>query len=163
MLLLVPVLFFIPSLAHGEGGEGGGEAVALGWVAIGAGLVANLSFVIFKAVRKVPMLRAAGQGGTVGSLAPMYSPMLNFHIMLNSVAYFAGMAHGLMLVRGLDPISLSLVLVMTVSMASGIILKYTQGRNMKLFGRLVHGQFVLAVLLVALVALHVITHSGGPD
>ena len=50
-----------------------------------------------------------------------------------------------------------LTLVMTVMMISGLALKYTSTRNPKVFGRLLHGQFGLVILLVALVALHTVT------
>jgi hypothetical protein len=73
------------------------------------------------------------------------------------------MSHGIMLVRGLDYISFSLAIIMTFSMASGIVLKYASGKNLKFFGRLAHGQFILAVLLVVLVILHVFTMSGNFD
>ena len=64
---------------------------------------------------------------------------LNFHIMLNSIGYFAGMTHGLMLSRHLDSVSLSLAIVMSVMMVSGLLLKYTSSRNSKIFGKLLHG------------------------
>jgi len=41
-------------------------------------------------------------------------------------------------------------------MASGIMLKYTLGKNLKFLNRLIHGQVILVVLLVMLVILHVI-------
>lgn len=94
---------------------------------------------------------------TSQSLTSMYQPVLNFHIMLNSVGFFAGLSHGFMLIRGLDYISFSMVIVMTVSMFRGIILRLTSGRNLKFFSRLVHGQAILAALLVTLVILHVVT------
>ncbi len=158
-LPLLLVLFLAPAVAYGEDGKGSNAATTLGWISIGSGLVANLSLVIFKAARRTPILRLVGAPGIYRSIAPAYRPVLDFHIMLNSVGYFAGMAHGLMLIRGLDAVSLSLAIVMTVSMASGILLRFTSGRDTKLFGRLVHGQFVLAVLLITLVVLHVLMHG----
>jgi hypothetical protein len=126
-------------------------------MAIGCGLTANLTLVLFKALKKKISMKVVVGAGTSQNLAPMYMPVLNFHIMLNSVGFFAGLSHGFMLMRGLDYISLSLVIVMTVSMISGIILKFASGRNLKFFVRLVHGQVILAVLLVTLVTLHVVT------
>lgn len=86
----------------------------------------------------------------------VYKPVLNFHIMLNSIGYFAGMTHGLMLSRHLDSVSLSLAIVMSVMMVSGLLLKYTSSRNSKIFGRLLHGQFGLVILLTVLVVLHIV-------
>ncbi len=90
-------------------------------------------------------------------MAPSYKPILNFHIILNSIGYFSGMFHELMLSSNLEPISLSLALVMTVLMISGILLRYTSARNAKMFNRLLHGQFGLVILLVGLILLHVLT------
>lgn len=159
LLVIALFLLFIPAVAYGEDGERGGTAVTFGWLAIGSGLVANLSLVAFKMARKIPVLKPVGGKEVIQGLAPMYKPVLNLHIMLNSIGYFAGLYHGFMLIRGLDAVSLSLVIVMTASMASGIMLRYASGRDLKIFGRLVHGQFILAVLLVALTALHIITHG----
>lgn len=154
------LLLVVPAAAYGDEGRGNHPATTLGWISIGSGLVANLTLVIFKMVRKISVLKLVGSPEIFRGMAPAYRPVLDFHIMLNSVGYFAGMSHGLMLIRGLDAISLSLAIVMTVSMASGILLRYASGRDTKLFGRLVHGQFVLAVLLITLVILHVLTHGA---
>ena len=148
---------FIPAIAYADDGSVLSTANTLGWLAIGCGTAANLSLVIFKMVRKIPTMKLVGGSGTSQSLTSMYQPVLNFHIMLNSVGFFAGLSHGFMLIRGLDYISLSLVIVMTISMISGIILKFASGKNLKFFSRLVHGQVIIAALLVTLVVLHVIT------
>ena len=76
--------------------------------------------------------------------------------MLNSSGYFAGMSHGFMLSRHLDSVSLSLAIVMSVMMVSGLLLKYTSSRNSKIFGKLLHGQFGLVILLAALVTLQIV-------
>ena len=65
-----------------------------------------------------------------------YKPVLNFHIILNSIGYFAGMTHGLLLVNDLDSTSLSLAITMTVLMISGVLLRYTSSRHAKVFNRL---------------------------
>ncbi len=160
---LLLVLLFAPAIAFGEDNEGNHTAVTLGWISISLGFVANISLVILKLVRKISVLKLVGGIETSQSISLMYKPVLNFHILLNSIGYFAGLSHGLMLMQGLEPISLSLIIVMTVSMVSGILLKYSLHKDMKIFGRLVHGQFVLAVLLITLVILHVITHGGEFD
>ena len=159
---VIVALVFVPSIVYGYDGKENTAAVTLGWIAIGCGVAANITLVGFKMIRKkIPMKVVAGSV-TTQNLAPVYTPILNFHIMLNSVGFFAGLSHGFMLIRGLDYISLSLAIVMTVSMISGIILKFTSGKNLKFFSRLVHGQAILAALLVTLVVLHVITrwHHG---
>lgn len=155
-------LVLVPTLAYADDGRGSSVAATLGWLAIGCGMAANLSLVIFKMVKKTSVIKLVGSSSTSQSLTSMYQPVLDFHIMLNAVGFFVGLSHGFMLIRGLDYISLSLAIVMTVSMVSGIILKFTSGKNLKFFSRLVHGQAILAVMLVTLVVLHVITrwHHG---
>ena len=156
-LFAMVALAFVPTLAYADDDNGFSTAVTLGWLAIGSGVAANLSLVTYKMVRKIPVMKLVGSSGTSQGLTSMYQPVLNFHIMLNSVGFFAGLSHGFMLIGGLDYISLSMVIVMIVSMTSGILLKFTSGKNMKFFSRLVHGQVILAALLVTLVVLHVIT------
>jgi hypothetical protein len=154
---VIVALVFVPTIAYADDDRGFSTAATLGWLSIGCGTAATLSLIIFKMVRKIPVMKLVGGTGTSQSLPSMYKPVLNFHIMLNSVGFFAGLSHGFMLIRGLDYISLSLVIVMTVLMISGIILRFTSGKNLKFFSRLVHGQVILATLLVTLVVLHVIT------
>ncbi len=160
---IIVVLALVPTMAYADDDRGSTSVAAtLGWLAIGCGMAANLSLVIFKIIKKPAVTKPVGGSSTSQSLTSMYQPVLNFHIMLNAVGFFAGLSHGLMLLRGLDYISLSLAIVMTVSMISGIILKFTSGKNLKFFSRLVHGQAILAAMLVTLVVLHVITrwHHG---
>lgn len=157
-ITVIVALVFVPAMAYADDDNTVfGTAATLGWLAIGCGMAANLSLVIFKMVRKMPIMKLVGGSSTTQSLTSMYQPVLNFHIMLNSVGFFAGLSHGFMLIRGLDYISLSLVIVMIVSMISGIMLRFTSGKNLKFFSRLVHGQAILAALLATLVILHVIT------
>jgi len=160
--LILLVLLLAPAAAYADD-DNYGSSQALGWVAIGAGTVANVLFMVFNAIKKFPLLKVGMGSEAPRTMFAMYKPMLNFHIMLNSVGFFAGMSHGLLLLRGLDSISLSLAIVMTVSMVSGLVLKVAFDRNLKFFGRLVHGQVVLSVLLVALVVLHVSVMGNGFD
>ena len=157
---IIPILFLllflvpIPIFADDDDSEDAIEN--LGWVAIGAGIVANLPFILFNKWRKYAV-RAGGQSLQMARQAvSFYKPVLNFHIILNSIGYFAGMTHGLLLVNDLDSISLSLAITMTVLMISGILLRYTSSRNTKVFNRLLHGQFGLVFLLIALIVLHVL-------
>ena len=162
-IVVMVLLFFIPATVYADDEGRSNTAITLGWLAIGLGLVANLLLVTFKIVRKLPVMKLVGGYESTSGLAPFYKPVLDFHIMLNSIGFFAGISHGIILVRGLDYISLSLAIVMTFSMASGIILKYTSEKNWKFFGRLAHGQFILAVLLIVLVILHVTIMGGNFD
>lgn len=156
-IAILAALVFVPSIVYGYDGKENTTAVTLGWLAIGCGVTANITLVGFKMIRKRLKMKMIVGSGNLQNLAPAYTPILNFHIMLNSVGFFAGISHGLLLIKGLDYISLSLVIAMIVSMASGIMLRYTSDKNLKFFNRLIHGQVILAVLLVTLVILHVIT------
>jgi hypothetical protein len=163
IITTIVLLFFIPITAYADGGERSSAAITLGWISISAGIVANLSLVIFKMIKKLPIIKLVGGYESTSNLTPFYKPVLDLHIMLNSVGFFAGMLHGFMLIRGLDYISFSLAIIMTFSMISGLVLRYASGRNFKLFGRFAHGQIILSVLLIVLVILHVYTMSGNFD
>jgi len=158
ILIIFLLLFLAPISAFAENDDDVEDAIeSLGWVAIGAGVIANLPFILFNKWRKYAV-RAGGQSLLMARQAvQFYKPILNFHIILNSVGYFAGMTHGLLLVNDLDSISLSLAITMTVLMISGILLRYTSSRHTKVFNRFLHGQFGLLLLLMALIALHVLT------
>lgn len=156
LLILGSCLILSPTLAYADD-EGEDIAKDLGWIAVGAGIIANIPFIAMNQIRRYA-IKAGGSTVQIGrQIGSVYHPILNFHIMLNSIGYFAGMTHGLFLSNNLDSVSLSLALVMTVMMISGLALKYTSTRNPKVFGRLLHGQLGLVILLVALVALHTVT------
>ncbi len=146
------VSLLIPTAYADEGYEG---AESLGWASVGIGLLANVPFVIYNRIRKIPA-SIIGQS-TIRELALIYKPMLTFHITLNVIGYTVGALHGILLIEYLDSISLSLAIVMSVLVTSGILLRYTSSRNLKIFNRLMHGQALLALLLVILVVLHIAT------
>jgi hypothetical protein len=153
--LLVLLLLFVPLSAFADNDRGGGSAQNLGWVAIGTGIIAMIPIFATHKIKKYVV--TIGGGVSTAETTSTYKSILNLHIILNSVAYVAGMAHGLFLMRHLDAISLSLAITMTVMMISGILLKYTQSKNLNLFNRLLHGQTVLVILLAVLICLHIIT------
>lgn len=154
-LALLAILLPMPAFADDDEDEDSAEL--LGWIAVGCGTIANIPFITMNKYRKY----AIQAGGTSLQMARQigthFKTILNFHIMFNAIGYFAGMGHGLLLSRHLDSISLSLATVMTVMMASGLMLKYTSSRHAKIFNRLLHGQFGLILLLIALVILHILT------
>lgn len=153
-LILLVIVLPTPAFADDEDED---SAEMLGWIAVGCGVIANIPFIAMNKYRKY----AVQAGGTSLQMARRigtnFKAILNFHIMFNSIGYFAGMSHGFLLSRHLDSISLSFVIVMTVMMASGLMLRYTSSRHTKIFNRLLHGQFGLVLLLIALVILHVLT------
>ena len=150
--LLVFVLLFVPLSAFADNGRSG-DAVNLGWLSIGAGIVAMIPIFAAQKIRK--SITNYSNGASTVQVTSAYKSILNLHIILSSAAFAAGMVHGLFLLKHLDYISLSLAITMTVLMVSGILLKFTQSRNLHLFNKLLHGQTALVVLLVALVFLHI--------
>jgi hypothetical protein len=156
LFFVLVALFFVQTLAFADD-DSDDAAQLLGWVAIGSGTLATLPFVVINKYRRYAVKAGNSQLQIVRQIGAFYKPILNFHIMFNAIGYFAGMSHGLLLSRHLDPISLSLAMVMTVMMISGLLLKYTSSRNDKIFNRLLHGQFGLVILLIALVILHVMS------
>ena len=159
VFLTVLVLLVIPpTMAYADDDDDDAEDIVenLGWVAVGAGIVANVPFIAMNKIRRYALKTGSSTIQVAKQIRTVYKPVLNFHIMLNSIGYFAGMTHGLMLSRHLDSVSLSLAIVMSVMMISGLLLKYTSSRNSKIFGKLLHGQFGLVMLLAALVVLHIV-------
>lgn len=157
-LTFVSLLVILPTLAYADDDNDEAEDIAenLGWVAVGAGVVANIPFIVMNKIRRYSIKTGSSTMQVAKQIRTVYKPILNFHIMLNSIGYFAGMTHGLMLSRHLDSVSLSLDIVMSVMMVSGLLLKYTSSRNSKIFGKLLHGQFGLVILLATLVVLHIV-------
>ncbi|MDH3793511.1 MAG: hypothetical protein OER78_00375 [Nitrosopumilus sp.] len=157
-LTLLALLVIPPTLAYADDDDDDAEDIVenLGWVAVGAGIVANIPFIAMNKIRRYSIKTGSSTMQVAKQIRTVYRPILNFHIMLNSIGYFAGMTHGLILSRYLDSVSLSLAIVMSVMMVSGLLLKYTSSRNSKIFGKLLHGQFGLVILLAALVVLHIV-------
>jgi len=151
--LLVLVLLFVPFSAFADNGRSG-DAVNLGWLSIGAGIVAMIPIFATHKIKKYVTIYASGASSL--QVTSSYKSILNLHIILSSVAFAAGMTHGLFLLKYLDYISLSLAITMTVMMISGILLKLSQSRNLHLFNKLLHGQTALVILLVALIFLHIV-------
>ena len=155
LFLIFAVFFLLPLPAYADDGED--SIKNLGWLAIFCGVVGTLPFITMIKLRKY----AVNVGGSFMAIArgigTVYKPILNFHIMMNSIGYGLGMLHGLLFSEHLESIALSLAIVMTVLMASGLMLKYTSSRSTKIFNRLLHGQFILVILLIVLVVLHVLT------
>src|SRR5574338_430876 len=133
---LLFLVIFTPAFAD-DGRGGRGAAVTLGWAAIGAGAVGTGSLVAYKVSRKA-LIATVGSGGVTRSVTMAYRPALNFHMAMNLIGYSAGMAHGILLSGGVDGISIGLVIVMTVLVATGILMRFTTSRA-KLFNMQVHG------------------------
>jgi hypothetical protein len=151
--LLVFALLFVPFSAFADNGRSG-DSVNLGWLSIGAGIVSMVPIFAAQKIRK--SITNHSNGASTVQVTSTYKSVLNLHIILSSAAFAAGMMHGLLLLKHIDYISLSLAITMSVLMISGILLKFSQSRNVHLFNKLLHGQTALVILLVALIFLHIV-------
>jgi len=109
--------------------------------------------VVYKVSKKV-LIATVGSGGLTRSLTTAYKPALNLHTALNLIGFSAGMAHGILLSDGADGISIGLVIVMTLLVATGVLMRFTTSRA-RLFNMQLHGQVFLVLLLIVLVLLHI--------
>ena len=132
------------------------NADLFGWISISCGLIANIPFILYLRVKKISVKKLGGGDSLTRNLALEHSPILNFHIALNLVGFFAGLFHGIMLIRGIDFISISLSIVITTITVSGILLRFAKFRVLNQFNRMMHSHVILSVLLVILIILHIL-------
>jgi len=150
IMLLIP-----PVYADGDEDD---IAEELGWVTVFAGFVATLPFNIYNFIRRnLQGFHSNGIGEVTRRLAILYKPLLHFHIVVNSVGTLAAVTHSFLLLEYVDGISLSLVIVILVVMATGALLYFTSGRAVKLFNRLLHTQVIITALMLILLILHIET------
>lgn len=137
----------------------GGEEVnkELGWLAIGAGALATLPFNAYNFLRRFITAFIPDARDISRKLALIYKPALHFHIAVNSAGTLAAFSHGFALIRYLDPISLSLTVVIAAVMVSGYFLMLVSNRYSKALNKVIHTQIVITALLIVLIILHVIT------
>lgn len=173
----VAAVLLVPVVAHAQEREDfnrlssprGAERM-LGWVAIGAGTVGTGSFMVYSMAlrrRVMPPLTTDGKlsstaanGSAPRWIATIRKPLLNFHVSINLIGFFAGMAHGFFFVRGLDIISLTLAISMAVAVGSGLLLKFGS-RRIKFYNFQLHGNISLVLLVVLLTGMHVLSVRGG--
>ena len=131
------------------------NAEFLGWISISCGLIANVPFILYVRVKKLSVKRLGGGDSLTRNLALEHRPIINFHTALNLIGFFTGIFHGILLVRGIDFISISLAIVITTLTVSGILIRFTKLRIVNQFNRIIHTHIILSTLLVILVILHV--------
>jgi hypothetical protein len=131
------------------------NAELLGWISISCGLIANVPFILYVRVKRLSVKRLGGGDSLTRNLALEHRPIINFHTALNLIGFFTGIFHGILLVRGIDFISISLAIVITTLTVSGILLRFAKLRFINQFNRIIHTHIILSVLLVILIILHV--------
>jgi hypothetical protein len=132
------------------------NAELLGWISISCGLIANVPFILYVRVKKLSVKRLGGGDSLTRNLALEHRPIINFHTALNLIGFFTGMFHGILLVRGIDFISISLAIVITILTVSGILIRYAKLRIINQFNRIIHTHVILSALLVILIILHIL-------
>ena len=131
------------------------NAELLGWISISCGLIANVPFILYIRVKKLSVKRLGGGDSLTRNLSIEHRPIINFHTALNLIGFFTGIFHGILLVRGIDFISISLAIVITTLTVSGLLIRFIKLRIVIQFNRIIHTHIILSILLVILVILHV--------
>ena len=163
LLILLSILFllFIPFCYADNNNDNNNRrllhnnAELLGWISISCGLIANVPFILYVRVKKLSVKRLGGGDSLTRNLALEHRPIINFHTALNLIGFFTGIFHGILLLRGIDFISISLAIVITTLTVSGILIRFTKLRIVNQFNRIIHTHIILSTLLVILVILHV--------
>ena len=159
MILLLSILFLLSiqfSYADNNRNLLHNNAELLGWISISCGLIANVPFILYVRVKKLSVKRLGGGDSLTRNLALEHRPIINFHTALNLIGFFTGMFHGILLLRGIDFISISLAIVITILTVSGILIRFAKLRIINQFNRIIHTHVILSALLVILIILHVL-------
>jgi len=109
------------------------------------GLITNSLFVFVNRFRKHYKVRIP------------FKTILDIHIILNIILGVSGIIHGysyLSLARPIEYVSVGLIILL---LASGLILRYSRSRNIKLFNRAIHGQLILSLVLLFVLGIHIAT------
>ena len=159
ILILISFLFFFSfqityadnhnrSLLHNN-------AELFGWIAISCGLIANVPFILYVRVKRLAVKKLGGADSLTRNLSIEHKPIVTFHIVLNLIGFFTGIFHGILLIGGIDFISISLAIVITTLTVTGILIRFVLLRIINQFNRIIHTHIILTTLLVILVILHV--------
>ena len=157
VLISISLLPFI-QYAHGDNHNRSlhDNAELLGWLSISCGLLANIPFILYVRVKKLSVKKLGGADSLTRNLSLEHRPIINFHIILNLIGFFTGIFHGALLIRGIDFISISLIIVITTLTISGILLRFAKSRIINQFNRIIHTHIILSALLIILIILHVL-------
>ncbi len=160
--LFLPLLSLFLTIQLTYGDEiihSGNEYRALGWISIGSGILANIPFLLYIKVKKISIKELGGVDQVTRDLVHEHKPILDYHMTLNLVGYIAGTIHGIFFIHRIDPISISLFIVMSILTFSGIVLRFLKSRNVMIFSRILHTQIIMSGLLVLLIISHIISKN----
>ena len=153
LILIAGLLFTVYAvmLAHAngeyeyEGFERGDLGEAAAWL---AGFASVQYFVVRRAIT---MLRGSLEPRLLARLSRL---SLDAHSYGNLAAFALGFLHGYPVLSIASPLEYSMIALAVVLTASGITMRYLRSRRAKLVARMVHGQRVLALILLVLVLIH---------
>ncbi|MEB3779171.1 MAG: hypothetical protein GSR85_02930 [Desulfurococcales archaeon] len=134
---------------YGEGDENE-LAESLGELAWGLGPVLVAAFVVYKYT--LPYQARLGL-----KLPIRFKHILDLHIYSSIVLGIVALAHGYLLLGEARLLEYVIGLVIVFMMVTGILLRWSRDRRVKMFARLIHAQRLLALLLLLLVIIHTST------
>ncbi len=164
VLLLLSLLIVVNTVAYAngdeeedegkeekEGGEKGDEfAKSLGELAWGLGPVLVAAFVVYK--------HALPYQARLGLKIPVrFKHVLDLHIYSSIALGIVALAHGYFLLGEARLLEYVIGFVIVFMMVTGILLRWSRDRRVKMFARLIHAQRLLAFLLLLLVIIHTST------
>ena len=106
-------------------------------------------------IERLAVKKLGGADSLTRNLSIEHKPIVTFHIVLNLIGFFTGIFHGILLIGGIDFISISLAIVITTLTVSGILIRFAILRIINQLNRIIHTHIILTTLLVILVILHV--------
>ncbi|MGD1838119.1 MAG: hypothetical protein ACPKPY_08695 [Nitrososphaeraceae archaeon] len=127
-----------------------------GWIAIFIGLLANVPFILYIKIKKLSVRKIGSSDPITRDMLVVHKPVLNYHIVLNIIAFCIAMIHFLGFINRIDPVSISIALVIIVLTLSGFLLRFIKFRNVQFFTRIIHTQIIMLILLVVLIIIHIV-------
>ncbi len=133
---------------EGEGENGENEtAKSLGEFAWNAGLALILGFVAYKYT--LPY-----QAKYKIKLPVRYKHVLNIHIFSSLLLAAAALLHGFLLLEYATLLEYAIGVIIVFMVVTGVLLRWSTHRKLKMYARLLHTQRALTILLLILVAIH---------
>ena len=151
ILLLYTVSAFTVYASEDEGeageGEGNDTAKSFGEFAWNAGLFLILGFVAYKYT--IPY-----QARHKIKMPVRYKHVLDIHIFTSLILAAAALIHGFLLLEYATLLEYAIGAVIVFMVVTGVVLRWSKHRKLKMYARLLHTQRALALTLLILVTIH---------
>lgn len=155
-LFLILTLTFIQPV-YGEYIYNKHEIMKLfGWIAVFIGILANLPFILYVKVKKFSIRKIGASDTITRDMLIVHKPVLNYHMSLNLIAFSIAIIHSLGFINRVDPVSISLAIVIFILTLSGLLLRFLKFRNLQIFTKIIHTQIIMSILLIALILTHLL-------